>query len=237
MNNKRRKERHLTTVLLSYHLGIFGVDRFYLGKVFTGILKLFTAGGLLIWYFIDLFKLFYNRTTDAFASPLEGQDYRNRTMVKYLTITGGLWGMHCFYLNETKTGVLKFITFFVGLILGLLYFLIFSKYPILFIITLIISGGLVFSWLVDIVLVLSNRYVPVGGLSIREDNQKVQSVALLFSIFGGILGFDRNYLGYKTLGLMKLFTLGGLLIFYLLDILLIYFNAIKDVHGNPLLAE
>ncbi|TQL47156.1 TM2 domain-containing protein [Homoserinimonas aerilata] len=48
------RKTFLATWLLSLLLGILAVDRFYLGKVGTGILKLITFGGGGIWYLIDL---------------------------------------------------------------------------------------------------------------------------------------------------------------------------------------
>merc|ERR1719343_1999045 len=39
-------------------LGLFGIDRCYMGQVGLGIVKGMTAGGFLIWSFIDYFIIF-----------------------------------------------------------------------------------------------------------------------------------------------------------------------------------
>jgi hypothetical protein len=37
--------------------------------------------------------------------------------------------------------------------------------------------------------------------------------------------------------MLKLFTLGGLFIWYVLDIVLIILNSLKDIEGEPMLQE
>lgn len=63
-------------------------------------------------------------------------------------------------------------------------------------------------------------------------SEKSWTVALTLSIFLGVFGVDRFYLGYGVLGLVKLGTFGGFGWWWILDVLFILMNKIKDAdHG------
>ena len=67
-------KKFITAWLFSLFLGTFGADRFYLGKVWTGFLKLATWGGLGIWYLIDLIIILAGSARDNNGLALEGYD-------------------------------------------------------------------------------------------------------------------------------------------------------------------
>ncbi|MEI8350238.1 MAG: TM2 domain-containing protein [Candidatus Omnitrophota bacterium] len=72
MVEKKEGKSFLVALILSILVGSLGVDRFYLGYVGLGILKLITGGGCGIWWIVDIILIATHKLPDASGTPLEG---------------------------------------------------------------------------------------------------------------------------------------------------------------------
>ncbi len=64
------EKKWMVALILSFFLGYFGADRFYLGYIGLGILKLITGGGCGVWALIDLVLIALGKMTDANGNEL-----------------------------------------------------------------------------------------------------------------------------------------------------------------------
>ena len=64
-------KKMVPAALLCFFLGGLGVHRFYVGKIGTGILMIFTLGGLGIWLIIDFIMILTGSFKDKEGKDLD----------------------------------------------------------------------------------------------------------------------------------------------------------------------
>lgn len=72
MPAEAKRREFLVALLLSIFVGGLGVDRFYMGYIGLGVLKLVTLGGCGIWSLIDIILIATRKLNDADGNPLAG---------------------------------------------------------------------------------------------------------------------------------------------------------------------
>ena len=73
--NARPKSRRAALILACIpHTGMFGIHRMYLGYVGIGIIQLFTCGGVMVWWIIDIVKIAGKTMVDVNGNLLRARN-------------------------------------------------------------------------------------------------------------------------------------------------------------------
>ncbi len=92
ITNIPRQRHFLAVFFISFMWGTFGVDRMYMGKWGTGIIKLVTLGGLGVWTLIDLILVMSGAMLDKQGRPMlqiaEYKSFANKTVLIFAIVLG-----------------------------------------------------------------------------------------------------------------------------------------------------
>jgi hypothetical protein len=107
--------RHFLAVFfLSFMWGTFGVDRFYLGKIGTGILKLVTFGGFGVWVLIDLVLVMAGSMRDKQGRPMREfvryKKFASRTVLIFALVLGAVMLIGGVALIYAATQIINVLT-------------------------------------------------------------------------------------------------------------------------------
>lgn len=178
----------VTTFFLAFFLGVFGVHRFYTGKIATGVLMLLTAGGFGIWWLIDMLNLVLENFRDkkgnlivfepVFITEISAKNFKTTALLSFFL---GLIGAHRFYTGKIGTGLLMLLTF----------------------------GGCGIWWVFDLFSIIFQKFTDKKDLIIapvNKINKRFVYTALSWILFHSFAG-HRFYVGRITSAIFMILAL------------------------------
>jgi len=87
-SNEKSEKSRLITFLLAFFFGFFGVDRFYSGKIVSGIFKLLTLGGICVWWIIDWIMILSGNYKDKWGKFITNWEADRKQLIIVSSIIG-----------------------------------------------------------------------------------------------------------------------------------------------------
>lgn len=85
--NGESDKDYLVAWLLAFFLGSFGADRFYMGEIGLGVLKLVTLGGCGVWALVDWIIIMAGARKDKLGRPLANRQKNLKLSIIILIVS------------------------------------------------------------------------------------------------------------------------------------------------------
>jgi len=93
-------------------------------------------------------------------------------------------------------------------------------------------GSMAIQLIVFLLIIVGLLLILLPLMIAKKVKTRKKGVAIIVSILLGEFGYDRFYLGYLGIGYLKLLTLGGFGIWWIVDLILICTGTLKPANGE-----